>query len=79
MAIAEYKKKNSRQVLFWKFCQYKFFIQWNRLKKYVNSRGIEIIGDMDMPMYMILDSADVWGNRKLFCLGKNDLPERAAG
>lgn len=76
-AITEYKNQHCRQVLFWKFCQYKFFAQWNRLKKYANSRGIEIIGDM--PMYVALDSADVWSHRELFQLGESGWPERVAG
>ena len=31
---------------FWKFCQYIFFMQWQKVKEYANSKGIKIIGDM---------------------------------
>ena len=53
-------------IAFWKFTQFCFFSQWNRLKEYANQKGIEIIGDM--PFYVAADSADVWGNPELFAL-----------
>jgi len=40
------------------FVQYLFFRQWNALKKYANSKGVKIIGDV--PIYMAADSADAW-------------------
>lgn len=76
-AIAAYKKANKDKIDFWKFCQYKFFSQWNKLKLYANNRGIEIIGDI--PLYVALDSADVWGHRDLFQLGEGGKPEIVAG
>lgn len=57
-------------VLFaWKFMQYEFFTQWEEVKKYANSRGIKIIGDI--PIYVSLDSCDVWCNRDQFMLDSN--------
>ncbi len=76
-AVSAYKRKNEEKIDFWKFCQYKFFIQWSRFKSYANSRGIEIIGDV--PLYVALDSADVWGHRGMFQLGPNGVPDRVAG
>lgn len=49
---------------FWKFTQYEFFSQWNRLKAYAGHKGIEIIGDL--PFYVAHDSADVWSHKELF-------------
>ena len=46
------------------FYQYLFYCRWNDLKNYANGKGIEIIGDM--PIYVALDSADVWSNRDIF-------------
>ncbi len=60
-----------------KFAQYLFFGQWMLLKKYANGRGIEIIGDI--PLFVSLDSADVWSNPKVFQLKKNGLPKAVAG
>lgn len=62
----EYGRKLSADITFWKFCQYEFFRQWMKLKQYAAARGIQIIGDM--PLYLALDSADVWANRELFLL-----------
>lgn len=75
--MAEYKEKLSEQIDFWKFCQYKFFEQWNKMKKYANTRGIQIIGDI--PLYVAQDSADVWAGREQFLLEKDGTPYVVAG
>ncbi|MDD4689715.1 MAG: 4-alpha-glucanotransferase [Eubacteriales bacterium] len=65
------------QVLFaWKFIQFEFFTQWAEVKEYANSRGIKIIGDI--PIYVSLDSCDVWSNSELFLL-ENNKPTSVAG
>lgn len=76
-ALAEYREILAEQMLFWKFLQYLFFGQWERLKKYANSRGILIIGDI--PLYVSLDSADVWADRKQFLLLEDGSPPEVAG
>ena len=60
------KKLYQDDILFWKFCQYEFYRQWHALKQYANKKGIEIIGDI--PIYVSLDSADVWLHPSLFKL-----------
>lgn len=47
-----------------KFCQYEFFRQWTQLRKKINALGVQIIGDM--PIYVALDSCDVWQRPDLF-------------
>ena len=65
-------------VLFtWKFIQYEFFMQWKEIKSYANEKGIKIIGDI--PIYVSLDSSDVWSNRELFKLNKDGYPTHVAG
>ncbi|MBO5733762.1 MAG: 4-alpha-glucanotransferase [Clostridia bacterium] len=65
-------------VLFgWKFIQFKFFTQWAKIKKYANENGIKIIGDI--PIYVSLDSADVWGNKSEFLLDERNNPTHVAG
>ena len=59
------------------FTQFLFFRQWSALKTYANSRGVKIIGDA--PIYVALDSADVWANPQLFQLDENNLPTEVAG
>ncbi len=59
------------------FLQYKFHQQWLALRSYANSQGIRIIGDV--PIYVPLDSADVWAEPELFQLGADRCPRRVAG
>jgi len=60
-----------------KFLQYLFFKQWSSLKRYCNDRNIQIIGDM--PIYVVLDSADVWARPDLFNLDQEKMPVTVAG
>lgn len=61
----------------WRFTQYAFFAQWAKVKAYANERGISIIGDI--PIYVALDSADVWANPDQFQLDKRYQPTSVAG
>ena len=65
-ALIEYRNRLSRHISFWKFCQYKFYRQWDVLKEYANKKGIQIIGDI--PFYVAYDSVDVWVHRDFFLL-----------
>ena len=76
-ALQEYTELLKEEILFWKFCQYKFYEQWKFLKQYANTRGIQIIGDI--PLYMAMDSADVWADRKLFLLEEDGSQQYVAG
>ena len=76
-AVLEYKTLLQEDVDFWKFCQFAFFSQWKKLKKYVNDKGIRIIGDM--PIYVAMDSADVWAHSSYFQLDKEHRPKKVAG
>lgn len=67
----------AERVSFWKFIQYTFFRQWNKLRRYADRNGISIIGDM--PFYVALDSADVWANPDIFQLDQNGDPTGVAG
>ena len=64
-------------LLFWQFVQYEFFIQWQEVKKYANSKDIKIIGDV--PIYVALDSADVWASPEQFQLDEKRRPSCVAG
>ena len=65
------------KIEYYQFLQYVFWNQWNKLKKYANFKGIQIIGDI--PIYVAFDSADVWANPKLFQLDENRNPSAVAG
>jgi 4-alpha-glucanotransferase len=60
-----------------KFLQWVFFEQWLALKGYANARGIRIIGDI--PIFVALDSADVWSNPHLFHFDEELRPTVVSG
>ena len=76
-AVNHYRKLLKKEIAFWKFCQFQFYQQWSRLKKYANKHGVKIIGDI--PLYMALDSADVWVHGDLFELDERKKPIHVAG
>ena len=76
-AIAEAKEKYADDIAFYKMLQYLFFKQWTALKAYANEKGIRIIGDV--PIYVAMDSADVWANPTQFYLDKDLNPIEVAG
>ncbi len=61
----------------WRFIQYEFFAQWASVKKYANSKGIKIIGDI--PIYVSFDSSDVYFNREIFLMDDNNRLTDVAG
>ena len=75
-ALAVAEKAYEENVIFWKVLQYLFFKQWEELKSYANERGIKIIGDL--PIYVSLDSVDVWAHPELFQLDDNKVPKEVA-
>jgi 4-alpha-glucanotransferase len=75
--------KNNRGWLFQpieyhKFLQFLFFRQWQALRQYAHDREIVLIGDI--PIYVGMDSADVWAHQDCFRLDKTSLkPTHVAG
>ena len=76
-AVDRYKNELADDISFWKFCQYKFFEQWNKLRTYANEQGVEMIGDI--PIYVAMDSADVWAHKELFELDEDFKQINVAG
>lgn len=70
-------EKYKEQMGYYKMLQFLFFDQWYSLKKYANDKGIKIIGDI--PIFVSMDSADVWANKKLFMLASDGYPTHVAG
>jgi 4-alpha-glucanotransferase len=60
-----------------RFYQFLFFREWRSLKQYANDKGILIIGDI--PIFVALDSADVWCRRDQFKLNEDGSPKVVAG
>lgn len=78
IAMIEFRRSVLKSdFLFWQFVQFIYLKQWNKLKTYVNSLGIKLIGDV--PLYVAYDSADVWAHPKLFKLDRHLSPKLVAG
>lgn len=76
-AVERYKKELSDDIDFFTYIQYLFFKQWNELLAYAHEKNIGIIGDM--PIYVALDSVDVWGNPDCFRLDEKGFPTEVSG
>lgn len=76
-AVEQWAVHLAEDVAFHTWVQYWFFRQWESLKAYVNDRGVKLIGDL--PIYVSLDSADVWSERREFLLDAQGRPTKVAG
>jgi 4-alpha-glucanotransferase len=65
------------EIRFESFLQFLFFRQWERLRGRARELGIGILGDM--PIYVAMDSADVWSRPELFALDAERRPVEVAG
>lgn len=73
----EWEEKLADEIGYQKFLQFEFYKQWGELKTYANEKGVLIIGDM--PIFVSVDSSDVWANKGLFCLDSKGFPTEVAG
>ena len=76
-AVWEARRRLKETVRFHCFVQYLFHKQWQALRDYAGNAGVEIIGDV--PIYVPLDSADVWSDPELFLLDEALDPVAVAG
>lgn len=76
-AMKKASEELSEEIDFWKMLQYLFYKQWNSLKAYANENGIKMIGDA--PIYVAMDSSDVWANPTQFYLDEELTPIDVAG
>ncbi len=76
-AIAWAKQEYAHELEVAKIYQFLFWKQWWSLKAYANDRGVEMIGDL--PIYVSMDSVDVWAHPELFQLDEGKTPIEVAG
>jgi 4-alpha-glucanotransferase len=76
-AIAEARGDHVEAVARHSFDQWLFYRQWKALRRYAHERGVRIIGDA--PIFVALDSADVWSHPELFYLDESSQPTVVAG
>ena len=77
IALKAARLEQKAEITFWKVIQYLFFRQWKELRRYANEKGIRIIGDL--PIYVSLDSVDVWAHPELFDLDEAKVPVEVSG
>jgi 4-alpha-glucanotransferase len=76
-SLERWSRKLNYEIYYHKYQQYQFFKQWSEVKKYCNERGIRLIGDM--PIFIDLDSAEVWSHPEMFYLDESGRPTVVAG
>ena len=76
-AVERYSALLREEMDFQIFVQVLFFHQWAALRAYAHKKGVSFIGDI--PIYVALDSADVWSEPQFFQLDQNNVPKEVAG
>ena len=76
-ALDEARQTYADEIRFQSFVQYLFARQWQALRGYAKAKGIRFIGDV--PIYVPLDSVEVWTNPELFQLDESLTPTAVAG
>jgi len=76
-AVDRTRRKLAGDVGRHRFGQFLFSRQWAAVKKYAASKGVRLIGDV--PIFVSIDSADVWANPDLFQLDEERQPRVVAG
>jgi 4-alpha-glucanotransferase len=76
-ALASQRELLANEIEEQKYRQWQFLEQWLALKEYAHKRDIRIIGDI--PIFVALDSADVWSNTDLFSFDENLQPTVVSG
>ena len=76
-AVWDARQRLKDPVRFHCFVQYLFYRQWSALLSYAHENGVKLIGDV--PIYVPMDSADVWSDPELFQLDEDLNPVAVAG
>ena len=76
-AVWQARQELKEEIRFYSFVQFLFYRQWTALRQYAHKNGISIIGDV--PIYVPMDSVDVWSNPELFQLDEKLDPVDVAG
>ncbi len=76
-ALQSARKRLATEIETIQFAQWQFFEQWKSLRQYAAERGVQFLGDL--PIFVAMDSADVWANRAIFELDARGRPDAVAG
>lgn len=76
-ALWKTRHQLKNEIRFYSFVQYLFYTQWQALRNYAKKMGIMLLGDV--PIYVPLDSVEVWTDPELFQLDSTLTPTAVAG
>jgi 4-alpha-glucanotransferase len=76
-AIAAERERLERECRYHAFCQWLFDEQWATLQRAADEHDIALVGDI--PLYVALDSADVWASQDAFAIDDAGRPRAVAG
>jgi 4-alpha-glucanotransferase len=76
-ALEHYASVLKEETGYHRFVQFCFYLQWESLRTYAAGKGVHILGDL--PIYVAMNSADVWANPHLFQLDDALQPTHVAG
>ena len=76
-AVGKYREMLRETVAYYEFEQYIFYKQWDAVRAHAKEAGIKLIGDV--PIYVSLDSVDVWAEPHFFQLDEKNVPKQVAG
>ena len=76
-AIWTTRRELAEEIRFHSFVQYQFYRQWQALHGYAREKGVCLVGDL--PIYVPLDSVDVWTDPELYQLDESRTPTAVAG
>ena len=65
------------EIGFWRFVQWRFHVQWQRLRQHAAARGVLIAGDA--PIFVAHHCADVWAHPGQYLLDERGEPSVVAG
>jgi len=77
-AMATLYENEFDTINYFRFEQFIFHAQWEKLRSHAQKNDIRLFGDL--PIYVGYDSVDVWANRQLFTLDRQTMkPDPVAG
>ncbi len=77
-ALDALARQHKKTIDYYRFEQYQFARQWQRLQRHAKAQGISLFGDL--PIYVSGDSVDVWAHQAIFALDPLTLqPTEVAG
>lgn len=75
--VRSFVQGHLEEYLYHLFTQYIFELEWRSLKAFANERGVKIFGDM--PIYVAMNSAEVYFHPELFLFDEDRRPKLVAG